>query len=156
MIETGHASLFVAGSIVPARLFTSGWLNMSYVIWPVASPLPPASSNSVMLKPPSPGSFGDSTSTPPPPSCSPFSGKSSWNTNTDSFDGGYGSGCVNTVTALKAHVVAGGVIVHRSGTPPMPCPQAPGFVALALPLVQSGDRFAFANGLPASPGKTVR
>src|SRR5207253_1471716 len=127
---TGHASRPVAGSIVPARLFTSGWLNMSYVICPVASPVPPASSNSTILKPPSPASFGASTSTLPPPSCSPFSGKSSWNTNTDSFEGGYGSGSVTTVSGVaevgKEQVVAGGVIVHRSGAPAMPCPQAPG------------------------------
>src|SRR2546429_4210660 len=35
---------------------------------------------------------------PPPPSCSPFSGKSSWKMNTDSFEGGNGSGCVSTVS----------------------------------------------------------
>src|SRR5437879_3155595 len=98
IVVTGQASRPVAGSIVPARLFTSGWLNMSYVICPVASPVPPASSNSVRLKPPSPGSFCDSTSMPPPPSCSPFSGKSSWKMNTDSFEGGNGSGCVSTVS----------------------------------------------------------
>src|SRR5258708_39595897 len=114
----------------------------------------------MMLKPPRPGSFGDSTSMPPPPSCSPFSGKSSSNTNTDSFDGGYGSGCVRIVSGLaavgKEQVVAGGVIVHRIGAPPMPCPQAVGFVAFATPFVQSADRLVFSNGLPASPGSTVR
>src|SRR5260370_38802442 len=103
-----------------------------------------------MLKPPRLGSFGDNTSTPPPPSCSPFGGKSSSNTNTDSFEGGNGSGCVSTVTALKAHAVAGGVIVHRIGAPPMPCPQAAGAPAFATPFVQSADRLAFSNGLPAS------
>ncbi len=36
---------------------------------------------------------------PPPASCSPLSGKSSSNTNTESFDGGNGVGCVSTVTA---------------------------------------------------------
>src|SRR5260370_19577859 len=101
-----------------------------------------------MLKPPKPRSFGDSTSIPPPLSCSPFSGKSSWNTNTESFDGGNGSGCVSTVIGLKAHVVAGGVIVQRTGAPPMPCPQAPGFDAFATPFVQSADRLAFSKGLP--------
>src|SRR5205085_2593458 len=128
------------------------------------SPVPPASSNNVMLKPPSPGSFCDSTSIPPPPSCSPFSGKSSSNTNTDSFDGGNGSGCVSTVREAGVPPgglqVAGAVAVQVTvgfetraqvvvvpvveqvteaaiGMPPMPWPQAPGVVALAVPLVQS-------------------
>src|SRR5256886_13281387 len=94
---------------------------MSYVICPVASPVPPASSNSVMLKPPRPGSFCDSTSSPPPPSCSPFSGKSSSNMNTESFEGGNGSGCVSTVSGAATpgttvpagtQLVAGGVGVQ--------------------------------------------
>jgi len=80
--------------------------------------------------------------------------------NTESFEGGNGSGCVSTVSGLAVvgneQVVAGGVMVHRTGAPPMPCPQEPGAVALATPFVQSADPFAFANGLPASPGKTVR
>src|SRR6476469_959215 len=89
LFEIGQAStLLFAGSGVPAKLFDRGWLNMSYVIWPVASPVPPASSNNVILNPPRPGSLGDSTSTPPPPSCSPLSGKSSSKTKTESFDGG--------------------------------------------------------------------
>src|SRR5438270_7642651 len=33
-----------------------------------------------------------------PPSCSPFSGKSSWKMNTDSFESGNGSACVSTVS----------------------------------------------------------
>src|SRR2546423_60423 len=191
LMIAGQASRPVAGSIVPARAFTSGWLNMSYVICPVASPVPPASSNSVMLKPPRPGSFCDSTSSPPPPSCSPFSGKSSSNMNTESFEGGNGSGCVSTVSGAATPgttvpagtpLVAGGgavqvgavvpayrtavqvvtpaVVVQLTaagtGTPPMPWPQAPGLEALAVPFMQSADRFALANGLPASPGKTVR
>src|SRR6266853_5703097 len=144
IVVTGQASRPVAGSIVPARLFTSGWLNMSYVICPVASPVPPASSNSVMLKPPRPGSLGDNTSIPPPPSCSPFNGKSSWNTKIESFDGGKGVGCASIVRELavvvgKEHVVAGGVIVHTTGAPPMPWPAPPP-----------------SNGLAASPGSTVR
>src|SRR5947207_14634648 len=63
-----------------------------------------------MLKPPRPGSFCDSTFCPPPPSCSPFSGKSSWNTNTESFEGGNGSGCVSTVSgaATPGTTVPGG------------------------------------------------
>src|SRR2546422_7095922 len=82
-----------------------------------------------MLKLPRPGSLGASTSMPPPASCSPLSGKSSWNTNTESFDGGKGFGCTNTLNcAGKAPVVA----VHTTdpaagtqaiGAPPMPWPQ---------------------------------
>ena len=88
--------------------------------------------------------MGDSTLVPPPPSCSPFSGKSSWNTNTDSLAGGNGVFCVSTVTAGAAvgvHVVAGGTGVQPAaiGAPPMPWPDC------ALPL---------SNGLAASPGNT--
>src|SRR6202162_5505705 len=79
IFETGHASCPESGSRVPDRLFDNGMLNMSYVICPVASPEPPASSNRVMLKPPRPGSLGDNASTPPPASFSPLSGKSSSN-----------------------------------------------------------------------------
>src|SRR5882672_9731744 len=81
------------------------------------------------LKPPRPGSTGASTSMPPPESCSPLSGKSSWNTNSESFDGGKGLGCTTTFTfAGNAPVVA----VHTTdpvagtqaiGAPPMPWPQ---------------------------------
>src|ERR1039458_2153991 len=114
----------------------------------------------VMLKPPNPGSLGDSTSIPPPPSCSPFSGKASSNTTTDSFAGGYGEGCVSTVTDPKVpvHVVAGATGVQAAGTgaPPMPWPQVPGFVAVAEPLAQFADRFVAINGLAASPGSTDR
>ena len=39
--ETGHASSPVAGSVVPAKLFDNGWLNMSWVSWPVTSPSEP-------------------------------------------------------------------------------------------------------------------
>src|SRR5207249_3737530 len=145
--------------------------------------------NSVRLKPPSPGSFCDSTSMPPPPSCSPFSGKSSWKMNTDSFEGGNGSGCVSTVrdeyaapagthdvwpvagvqltaTPLTVAVqvvlvVVPDVVVEQDtsaaiGVPPMPWPQAPGVLAAAEPFVQSALRLPLANGLPASPGNTVR
>src|SRR5438046_9341807 len=77
------------------------------------------------LKPPRPGSLGDSTLVPPPPSCSPFSGKSSWNTNTDSLAGGDGVFCGSTVTAGAAvgvQVVAGGTGVQpaASGAQPVP------------------------------------
>src|SRR5580704_3500084 len=58
-----------------------------------------------MLKPPRPGSLGESTSTPPPESCSPFSGKSSSNTITESFPVGSGVGSVSTVTGAKEAVV---------------------------------------------------
>src|SRR5882672_969124 len=81
-----------------------------------------------MLKPPRPGSWGASTSMPPPESCSPLSGKSSSNTNTESFDGGKGLGCTTTFTvAGKAPLVAVHVTDPAAGTqgigaPPMrPC-----------------------------------
>src|SRR5882672_4316288 len=145
-VEIGHASvLLLPGSGVPDRLFTNGWLNMSYVICPVASPVPPASSKRMMLKCPRPGSLGDKTSIPPPPSCSPLSGKSSSYTNTESFEGGNGSGCARIVTDVCPAAI---------GAPPIPWPQAAGFVACDTPLVQSAVEFPLLNGLPASPGNT--
>src|SRR5258706_9851577 len=83
-----------------------------------------------MLKPPSPGSTGDSTSIPPPASCSPFSGKSSSNTKSDSFAGGSGVDTAYTVTGVNVPVVAGQTTdsfargePHRG--PPPSCPPAP-------------------------------
>src|SRR5207248_10884967 len=112
-----------------------------------------------MLKPPRPGSFCDSTLRPPPPSCSPFSGKSSSNMNTESYEGGNGSGCVSTVSGLAVvgneQVVAGGVMVHWTGAPLMQCPQEPGSVARATPVVQSADSVTFTNGSRSLPGMTV-
>src|SRR5215469_1736710 len=105
-----------------------------------------------MLKPPRPGSCGESTSTPPPPSCSPLSGRSSSNTNTESFEGGKGLGCTSTVTdAGKAPVVAVHVTEPAAGTqaigaPPIPWPQ----LGLGLPKQPP----VFSNELAASPGKT--
>src|SRR5476651_469547 len=99
-----------------------------------------------MLKPPRPGSFGDNTSTPPPPSCSPLSGKSSSNTNTESFEGGKGFGCTTTFTvAGKAPVAAVHTTVPAAGTqaigaPPIPWPQ------LAVELLK--QPFKFSNELP--------
>src|SRR5215469_1593868 len=40
----GQASRPLRGSMVPAKVLESGWLNMSCVNCPVASPVPPASS----------------------------------------------------------------------------------------------------------------
>src|SRR5260370_32317942 len=40
-LPIGHASFPLFGSFVPARLLLIGWLNMSYVIWPVKSPNSP-------------------------------------------------------------------------------------------------------------------
>src|SRR2546429_9881485 len=77
-----------------------------------------------MLKPPRPGSLGDSTALLPPPSCSPFSGKSSWNTNTDSLAGGSGVFCVTTVTAGAAGGGGGGGRGARGG-PPAGCAPPP-------------------------------
>src|SRR3974377_1221061 len=59
-----------------------------------------------MLKPPRPVSLGEITSTPPPASCSPLSGKSSSNTITESFPVGRGVGSDSTVTGAKAAVLA--------------------------------------------------
>src|SRR4029077_2976190 len=127
-----------------------------------------------MLKPARPGSLGDNTSMPPPPSCSPFSGKSSSNTNTESFEGGNGVRCDKIVTGAKvpAHVVAGatGVQTAAIGAPPMPCPQVPPPVvekvqslvmsnALRSELgsagfIGTGAPPPLENGSPASPGST--
>src|ERR1700719_2102261 len=98
---------------------------------------------STILNCPRPGSLGDNVSIPPPPSCSPLSGKSSSNTKTDSFDGGNGVGCANILTAGKVpvavHVTAGATGTQAIGAPPMPWPE---------------DAFAVSNGLAASPGRT--
>jgi len=79
---------------------------------------------------------------PPPASFSPFRGKSSSYTNTESFAGGSGVGCTNTVTGARVpvHVVAGGTGVQAAGigAPPMPWP------GLAL---------AVWNGMAASPDR---
>src|SRR5579862_5683801 len=105
-----------------------------------------------MLKPPRPGSFGESTSTPPPPSCSPLSGKSSSNTNTDSLEGGNGFGCTITFTlvgkapVLAVHATLPGAGTQAIGAPPMPWPQ----LAVAFPKQPP----TFSNELAASPGST--
>ena len=90
---------------------------MSYVICPAASPVPPTSSNSKMLKLPRPGSLGDKLSIPPPASCSPLSGWSSSNTNTETLAGGSGIGSTMTFTAanVPVQVVAGGAGVQAAG-----------------------------------------
>ena len=95
----GQASRPLRGSMVPAKLFESGWLNMSCVNCPVASPVPPASSKRVISKPLRPGSLTVFTAPgiPPPASCSPLSGKSSSKMNTDTFAGGNGVGWVRIV-----------------------------------------------------------
>src|SRR6516164_9318247 len=59
-----------------------------------------------MLKLPSPGSMGAIVPFPPPPSCSPLSGKSSSNTNTVSFAVGSGVGNTLIVTGAKLAVLA--------------------------------------------------
>src|SRR5215470_14223478 len=103
---TGQASRPVAGSMVPAREFDNGSLNMSWVSCPVKSPRPPKVSHRMISKPPRPGSRGATVPPPPPPSCSPLSGKSSSNTNTESFAVGSGVGSTLTVTGAKAAVLA--------------------------------------------------
>ena len=130
---------------------------------------------------PSPGSLGARVSLPaavvaePLESCSPFRGKSSWNTNTDSFAVGYGEGCVRAVTVIAgAQLVAGaaGVQVVAAvvptgakvqtvvpaafgpqatagiGVPPIPWPQCPVVVQSGVPA------YPAPNGLAASPGST--
>src|ERR1700756_739268 len=52
----------------------------------------------MMLKLPRPGSMGAIVPAPPPPSCSPLSGKSSSNTITESLPVGSGVGSTSTLT----------------------------------------------------------
>src|ERR1700674_5035781 len=105
-----------------------------------------------MLKPPRPGSLGATTSIPPPLSCSPLSGLSSSNTNTESFAGGNGLRCTTTLTVVgNAPEVAVHVTVPAAGTqaigaPPIPWPQLGVGLLKQLP--------AFSNELAASPGRT--
>src|SRR6267143_1271992 len=133
LFEIGHASNPVPGSMVPARLFDNGSLNMSKPICPVKSPLPPKASQRWIWKPPKPASLdaGVLVRPPcigPPASCSPLSGKSSSNTNTESFAGGYGEGSEMTVTGahvgVPVQVFAGatGLQAAGIGAPPMPWP----------------------------------
>jgi len=76
----------------------------------------PTKSMMVMLNPPKPASLGDNVSIPPLASCSPLSGWSSSNTNTETWDGGWFSGSTRTVTSAKVpvHVVAGGTGVQAA------------------------------------------
>src|ERR1700751_842883 len=68
-----------------------------------------------MLKPPRPGSMGATVPFPPPPSCSPLTGKSSSNTMTESLPVGSDVGSTATVTGwVKAEAV-----VHAFGPPSM-------------------------------------
>ena len=122
---------------------------MSWVICPVKSPFPPIASQRTTSKPPRPGSFGATTSTPPPLSCSPFSGKSSSKMNADRLEGMFGVGCENTVTLACCRPVFGSIPI---GAPPMPWPQCPNATPAA---VQSGTPpYAALNGFAASPGST--
>src|SRR5437660_5145174 len=115
----------------------------------------------MMLKPPSPASLGPKTSTPPPPSCSPFNGKSSWNTNTDSCAGGKGVGCANTVRGVVTpgttvvppgrQLVAGGVGVQGGGAVvPVYC-SAVQVVVVVVPVVVVAQRTAAGIGTPPMP-----
>src|SRR5689334_25411941 len=90
----------------------------------------------MISKPPRPGSRGATTPEPPPPSCSPLSGKSSSNTKTASFAVGSGVGSTFTVTGAKLAVL---VALHPAvkmlqaagiGAPLMVWPQAVFSVAL--------------------------
>ena len=80
-----------------------------------------------------------------------MSGKSSSNTNTETFDGGKGLGCTSTVTfagkaLLAVHVTAGATGTQAIGAPPIPWPQ--------LGVGLSKQLFTFSNELAASPGIT--
>ena len=57
------------------------------------------------LNPPRPGSLGARTSTPPPASCSPLSGKSSSKTNADNRRSGKRRGSTITLTDCHAPVL---------------------------------------------------
>src|SRR5579863_1687731 len=158
--EIGQASSPVTGSMVPARLFDRGWLNMSYVSCPVTSPSPPYVSHRTRLKPPRPGSMGATVPFPPPPSCSPLSGKSSSNTITESLPVGSGVGSTSTLTVwvkaeLAEHALGPPSMLQAGGTgaPLMVWPHVP-VVEVPPVLEQTGCPTYAGNGLPASPGST--
>src|SRR5215469_10763795 len=119
----------------------------------------------MISKPPRPGSMGAIVPLPPPPSCSPLSGKSSSNTNTVSFAVGSGVGNTLMVTAAKLAVLAGvqpALKMLQAAAicaPLMVWPQAVFSVALVPlpdmgPAEQSGGLLLPGNGLAASPGTT--
>src|ERR1700687_5404254 len=78
-------------------------------------------------------------STPPPPSCSPLSGLSSSNVNTETFAGGNGVSCNSTLTAACAGPIP-------IGAPPMPWQQVPVTGAKSAPLGPDGQSRAMLNG----------
>src|SRR4029077_14398934 len=103
----------------------------------------------MISKPPKPGSLVAMMSIPPPASCSPLSGKSSSNTCTLSFPGGYGLASVSTVTGFQVLVA----VFQVTGAPPMLWPQVgdPAAIqAAGLPV------YPAANGLAPSPGRIER
>src|ERR1700730_16009410 len=104
VLASGQASFPVIGAIVPLSELSSGMLNMSYVICPVWSPVEPKSSHISTWKPPSPGSIW------PLPSCSPFRGQSSSNTN--------------TVTVAVFIGSSGGLTTTGAAVPPVTGPPA--------------------------------
>src|SRR5215469_2252266 len=115
-----------------------------------------------MLKPPRPGSMGAIVAFPPPPSCSPLSGKSSSNTIRESLPVVTGLGSTRTLTGEKGVVLAELHPVTRTlqaggiGAPLMPWPQL-GSVALRFSAPVEGQVWALVldgNGLAASPGNT--
>src|SRR5271165_1769052 len=123
-----------------------------------------------MLKPPRPGSMGATVPFPPPPSCSPLSGKSSSNTKTESFPVGSGVGTTFTITGAKAAVLVGVQVADVEvlakmlqaggiGAPPIVWPQfvfstpptiAPAVQSVGAPRFPAKPELAY--GLPASPG----
>src|SRR5579864_5927070 len=108
-----------------------------------------------MLKLPRPGSLGESTSTPPPASCSPLSGKSSSKTITDSFPVGSGVGSDGMMTGAKAalevaHPAISGLQAEGISAPLMVWPTLGQLVVDVG--VQPFPTFPVLNGLAASPG----
>src|ERR1700745_4200766 len=117
----------------------------------------------MMLKPPRPGSIGAIVPFPPPPSCSPLSGKSSSNTITLSLPVGSGVGSTSTLTVVLAkrelvlHGVAPPRMLQRGGieAPLMACTQFTLPAPASAPVEgQTGALVLVGNGLAASPGKT--
>src|SRR5260370_42018239 len=97
-----------------------------------------------MLNPPRPGSLLANTSTPPPESCSPLSGKSSSKTLTESFAVGNGSPCTSTATAVWPGATGSPPMLwpHVDDVPFRECAQ----VVVVLPVW---------TGLAASGGETA-
>src|ERR1700751_1339935 len=102
--------------------------------------------------------MGATVPLPPPPSCSPLSGKSSSNTSTESLPVGSGVGSTSTLTGwLKAeadvHAFDPPRMLHAGamGAPLMVWPHDVSPARASWP-VQPGALTFEGNGLAASPG----